>query len=82
MLLLNIEPFLASDTDFKNVNRISGTILAAAASTWRIWSETYDSVVESYVKANRFVANITNEMYMVVVVMPCFAVLFAQGIQN
>ena len=55
MLLLNIEPFLEGDTDFKNVNRIGGTILAASAPTWRTWSEKYDSVLESYVKANRFV---------------------------
>jgi len=70
MLLLNIEPFLVSDTDFRNVNRISGTILAAAATTWRTWSETYDSVLESYVKANRFVGKDQNIMATIAITKP------------
>lgn len=57
MVLLNVEPFLEEDklTGFAKKNRIGGTILAAASSTWLLWSETYDSMLESYVKANKFV---------------------------
>lgn len=57
MVLLNVEPFLEEDlkTGFAKKNRIGGTILAAIAPVWQLWSETYDSILESYVKANKFV---------------------------
>lgn len=57
MLLLNVEPFLEEDknTGFAKKNRIGGTILAAAAQQWLLWSKTYDSILESYVKKNKFV---------------------------
>jgi Bacterial protein of unknown function (HtrL_YibB) len=58
ILLLNIEPFVADDTNdccFKGKNRIGGGIIGASAEMWKVYSEKYEAALLKNKIAGHFV---------------------------
>lgn len=80
MTLLLVEPFTGesyvlgpnnlSVTDFEDVNRIGGTIMAGQKKAWHIWSDLYYETMELMLKYNKFIGKDQTVMNNVVVKYP------------